>query len=180
MQLHQILDESCLFTDYKKIILFFYVNDIVILFPIYRKSNVETLVQKLYSRFKLRDMKQLIFFLDIRVIRNNDDIYLCQNSYMNKLIIEYQIDTFKSFSTSLSIDFIVSTSLSTDVNISTSNSISNLKVDLSRRQKYRKKIEFIYYSTNITRSNVIKTVSKLTKHLINSSSKHLHATNYCL
>ena len=88
---------------------------------------------------------------------------------MNKLTIEYQINTFKSLSISLFTDFIVSTS-----------NLNSSKVDQSRRQKYRKKIEFICYSTNITRSNVIKAASKLAKHFINSSSKHLHATNYCL
>jgi hypothetical protein len=90
---------------------------------------------------------------------------------MNKLTIEYQINTIKSSIFSLSIDFI-------DEFLYASRSLS--KVDQALRKKYRKKIEFICYSTNITRSNVTKAAFKLTEYLINSKLDHLHATNYCL
>ena len=126
-------------------------------------------MQKLRQRFDLRDMSQLRFFLDVRVIQNDDHIYLCQNSYVDKLIIEYEIDTSKSLFSSLSLDFIVST-------FSFENS---LEVDMILKQKYRKKIKSICYSTNITRSDIVKTTSKLTEHFTNSESKYLRATDYC-
>jgi hypothetical protein len=54
------------------------------------------------------------------------------------------------------------------------------KVDYALRKKYRKKIDSICYSTNISRPNVTKAAFKLTKYLINSKPDYLHATNHCL
>jgi hypothetical protein len=80
------------------------------------------------------------------------------------------MNTIKSFIFSLSIDFIDASYASR----------SSSKVDQALRKKYRKKINFICYSTNITRSDVTKAAFKLTEYLINSKLDHLHATNHCL
>jgi hypothetical protein len=80
------------------------------------------------------------------------------------------MNTIKSFIFSLLIDFI---------NAFSYVSRSSSKVDQALRKKYRKKVEFIYYSTNITRLNVTKVAFKLTEYLINSKLDHLHATNHC-
>jgi hypothetical protein len=146
------------------------VNDIVVIYSANREVDVDRLINKLYQRFELRDMRRLIFFLSVRVIQNDNNIYLCQNSYMNKLTIEYQMNTIKSFIFSLSIDFIDAFYASR----------SSSKVDHALRKKYKKKINSICYSTNITRSDVTKAAFKLTEYLINSKLDHLHATNHCL
>jgi hypothetical protein len=174
--MQQIFNEFCLFIDYQNIILFFYVNNIVIIFRSSKASNVKRLVQRLNARFELRNMSELKFFLDVRIIRNDRDIYLCQDSYMNKLTIEYLINAFKTFSFSLSSNFIVST-----LNHSNSNSNSNSSiVNFFLRKKYRKKIDSICYSANITRSDVAKATFKLAEHLFNLELEHLHAINHCL
>jgi hypothetical protein len=147
------------------------VNDIVVIYSTNREVDVNRLINKLYQRFEFRDMRRLNFFLSVRVIQNDNNIYLCQKSYMNKLTIEYQMNTTKSFIFSLLIDFI---------NASSYVSRSSSKVDQVLRRKYKKKVEFICYSTNITRSDVTKTAFKLTEYLINSKLDHLHATNHCL
>jgi hypothetical protein len=117
-------------------------------------------------------MRKLDFFLSVRVIRKSDEsISLCQNFYMNKLTIEYQIDVSKSLSTPL---------LSKFVSISNSISKTPLSVDPSLRHEYRKKIESICYSASIIRPNVAKTAFKLTKHLICPTQIHLDAVNHCL
>ena len=171
LDLQQILEESCLFIDHQEIILFFYVDDIVFIFVSNRSLDVEILVQKLKLRFELRDMSQLKFFLDVRVIQNDENIYLCQNSYVDKLIIEYEIDTTKSSFSSMSFDFIVTSIYSFE---------THLEVDSVLKQEYRKKVESICYSANITRSDIVKTTSKLIEHFTNSDSKHLRAANHCL
>jgi hypothetical protein len=176
LNMQQIFDEFCFFIDYRSIILFFYVNNIVIIFRSFRASDVKRLVQRLNARFELRNMSELKFFLDVRIIRNDRDIYLCQDSYMNKLTIEYLINAFKTLSFSLSSNFIVSTS-----NHSKSNSNSNSSiVNFFLRKKYRKKINSICYSINIIRSDVAKATFKLAEHLINLELDYLHAINHCL
>jgi hypothetical protein len=53
-------------------------------------------------------------------------------------------------------------------------------VDQNRMHEYRKKIESICYSAIISRSDIVKVVSKLTEHLINSESTHLTAVNHLI
>ncbi len=45
---------------------------------------------------------------------------------------------------------------------------------------YRQKMKSICYSVIITRSNIIKIAFELTRHLINSDSKHLKAADHCI
>ncbi len=45
---------------------------------------------------------------------------------------------------------------------------------------YRQKMKSICYFVIITRSNIIKIASELTRHLINSASKSLKATDHCM
>jgi regulator of PEP synthase PpsR (kinase-PPPase family) len=124
-------------------------------------------------------MSELKFFLDVRTIRDDRDIYLCQDKYINKLTIEYLIDAFKTFSFSLSSNFIVSTSDHLKSN-SNSNSISSDSLmNFFLKKKYRK-INSICYLANITRSDVAKAIFKLAEHLINLELDHLHAINHCL
>jgi uncharacterized protein Smg (DUF494 family) len=68
---------------------FLYVNDIIVIHSANREIDVDRLINKFYKQFELRDMRRLIFFLSVRVIQNDNNIYLCQNSYINKLTIEY-------------------------------------------------------------------------------------------
>jgi hypothetical protein len=128
------------------------------------------------SKIHFSDFQTRRSHYDVRIIRDNRDIYLCQNSYINKVTIEYLIDAFKTFSFSLSSNFIVSIS-----DHSTSNSNSNsLIVNFFLRKKYRKKIDSICYLANITRLDVAKATFKLAEHLINLELDHLHAINHCL
>jgi hypothetical protein len=75
------------------------------------------------------------------------------------------MNTIKSFIFSLLIDFIDAFYASR----------SSSKVNQALRKNYRKKIDFICYSTNITRSDVTKAAFKLIEYLINSKLDHLHA-----
>jgi hypothetical protein len=176
LNMQQISDEFCLFIDYHNIILFFYMNDIVIIFRSFKAFDVKRLVRRLNVWFELKNMSELKFFLDVRIIRNDRDIYLCQDSYMNKLTIEYLINAFKTLLFSLSSNFIVSTSNHSKYNSNSNSSIMNFFL----RKKYRKKINSICYLANITRLDVAKVTFKLAEHLINLEFEHLHAINHCL
>jgi hypothetical protein len=91
-----------------------------------------------------------------------------QDIYIDKLVKNYAINTnCKASSISLSMKFDDIKSFDEDV-------------DQSRMHEYRKKIESICYSTVISRSNIVKVVSKLTEHLINSESTHLTAVNHLI
>jgi hypothetical protein len=46
--------------------------------------------------------------------------------------------------------------------------------------EYRKKMRSVCYSAVISRSNIVKTASKLAEHLVNSRSDHLIAVNHLI
>jgi uncharacterized protein YegL len=53
-------------------------------------------------------------------------------------------------------------------------------VDQSRMHEYRKKMKSVCYSAVISRSDIVKVVSKLTEHLINLESIQLTAVNHLI
>jgi hypothetical protein len=115
----------------------------------------------------MRDMRQMKFFLEIRIIHTIESIYLMQDIYIDKLIKDYQINiNFKASFISLSMKFVTES--------------YHEDVDQSRMHEYRKKMRSICYSTVISRSDIVKVISKLTEHLINSESSHLTAVNHLI
>jgi hypothetical protein len=67
--LRQVKEESCLFTNDNGIFLLFYVNDILL---VSRKDCVKQALairKALITRYKIKDLGELNWFLGIRVIR---------------------------------------------------------------------------------------------------------------
>ncbi len=148
-----------------EILMFFYVNDIVFAFTASRKKDAENLIRRLKIIFDMRNLNSLNFFLDVRILQKFDTIWLIQNFYMNKLIknyvinIEYKTTTFVSYQSFISyID----------------------EMNQKRVHVYRQKMKSICYFVIITRSNIIKIAFELTRHFINSDSKHLKAADHCI
>ncbi len=90
---------------------------------------------------------------------------MIQNFYTNKLIKDYVINTEYKATTLLSYQ-----SLMSYID----------EINQKRIHVYRQKMRSICYSVIITRSNIIKVAFELTRHFINSDSKHLKAANHCI
>ena len=67
--LWQINEEFCLFMS-NELILFFYIDDIVVLFKKEHRKMFEKFIGKLMEHYELRDIGELSWFLGIRVIRD--------------------------------------------------------------------------------------------------------------
>jgi hypothetical protein len=145
--------------------MFFYVNDIVFAFTTSRKKNAENLIRRLKNIFDMRNLDSLNFFLDVRILQKFDTIWLIQNFYMNKLIKNYVIK----------IKYKTTTLLFYQSLMSYINDVNKERIHI-----YRQKVESICYFVIITRSNIIKIAFELTRHFINSDSKHLKAANHCI
>ncbi len=164
-ELNSIFDEFCLFSNDNEILMFFYVNDIVFAFIASRKKDAENLICRLKDIFDMRNLNSLNFFFDVRILQKLDTIWLIQNFYMNKLIknyvinIEYKATTFLSYQSLMSY---------TD------------EMNQERVHVYRRKVKSICYFVIITRSNIIKSAFELTRHFINSDSKHLKTADHCI
>jgi len=100
--LSEILQEPCLFQNHY-VILFYYVDDIVLLYREEHAAKVEELIKKLTQRFPMTDLGELEWFLGIRVINGDDGvIYLSQREYIKQLINTFKVDLSKQFQTPLS------------------------------------------------------------------------------
>jgi hypothetical protein len=73
-ELNFIFDEFCWFFDDNEILMFFYVNDIVIAFTASRKKNAENLIRRLKNIFDMKNLNSLNFFLEVRILQKLDTI----------------------------------------------------------------------------------------------------------
>jgi hypothetical protein len=165
LELNSIFDEFCLFSNDNKILIVFYVNDIVFAFTASRKKDAKNLIRRLKNIFDMRNLDSLNFFLDVRILQKFDTIWLIQNFYIDKLVKNYVINTEYKATTFLSYQSLMSY---TD------------EVNQERVHVYRQKMKSICYFAIITRSNIIKIAFELARHLINLNSKHLKIANHCI
>ena len=91
----QIPGEPCLFTDNNGIIIFFYVDDIVVLYQPTRRASAMRLIGQLDNEYEMRHIGELQWFLGVRIIRNRQlgKLWLSQLTYINKLAVDHKINT---------------------------------------------------------------------------------------
>jgi hypothetical protein len=68
-ELKSIFDESCLFSNEKKTLMFFYVNNIVFAFKEIRKRNAKNIIRRMKKMFNIQNFDSLNFFLEIQMIQ---------------------------------------------------------------------------------------------------------------
>ena len=163
LKLQQIFDESCLFINHNDVFLFFYVDDIILIYRIDQQQQIEKYEHRLKKIYEIRDLKKLKYFLKIKIMQQKNVINLIQDFYCIKLTKKYEFDINKKTS---AIFFDENQSLS----------FHEDEVDLIKLHVYRKIVESIYYSTIMIKFDVIKIVFKLTEFLINLEQKHLNTT----
>ena len=166
--LYQIPGKPCLFTDYHGIFLFFYIDDIAFIFKVERAQDIEKLITRLKAMFKMRDLGRIKWFLNVRVIHDKDanKVYLCQDSYINKLITDYDVDTKANPPpTPLPAEEL---------------KVYEGEIDLQHLNIYRKKVGSICYPAVITRPDIAKAASKLSEFLVNPGPQHLAAADHCM
>lgn len=168
MKLYQISKKSCFFINRNGIILFFYVNDIVIAYRPDQRENVESYVKRYMKMFEIRDLNFMNFFLRIKIIRNRkkETVFIIQNLYMKKLVKKYEIDiiNLKTFVASISVDL----------------KAFDGEVDIIDIHQYRKMVESICYSIVGIKFDIVKTASKFSKFFINSGPNHMKVVMQCL
>ena len=166
-ELYQIFKKLCFFINNDKIILFFYVDNIVITYKTDRDNQMHDYVKRFKNVFEIKNLEKMKFFLKIKIIRNFDQsiIAIMQNAYIKKLIKKYNIDVVNKTSFSF---------LSNDL-IKYKN-----EIDFIRLYFYRKKIKSICYSIIIIQFDIAKAAFKLLKFLVNSDSNYFVVANQCI
>jgi hypothetical protein len=90
LKLQSISEVNCLFAN-DWLILFFYVNDIMIICMKENTNRMRSFEKSLMKRFEMKMLKELKWFLRIKIIRNrvNRKIWLYQNSYIFKMMTKF-------------------------------------------------------------------------------------------
>ncbi len=102
LELQSISKINCLFVN-DWLILFFYVDDIMIICLKENLNWMRFFEKSLMKRFEMRVLKELKWFLKIRIIRDriNKKIWLCQNFYIFKMMTKFHLKEMKISKTSL-------------------------------------------------------------------------------
>jgi hypothetical protein len=164
LRLMSMLEINCLYAN-DWLILFFYVNDIIVLFMKSNANRMRIFEKALMQRFEMRILNSLQWFLDIRIIRDRDNrkIWLCQNSYIIKMTSKFNLKKIKCFKISL-IDLSIRLEVSED-HVTKSNS--------QLIYAYQQRIESLNFAAMISRSDVAFVTTKLTQFLQTSHLNHL-------
>ena len=159
-----INSDDCVFFDKsKRIILILYVDNLLIFFQ--SVENINTMKKKLFQKFRMKNMKRIIFILNIRIKRNTDKklIVINQIIYIKKFFHEYEMKNVHSM-----IIFI-----NDYLSLISSNAIE-ARID---QRKYQKKIDNFMYAMIAIRSNIAFVIKKLNQFCQNSAIRHRNALN---
>jgi len=157
--LTQVGEEACIFTN-KWLTVFFYVDDIVAICQTKDLPKLHQFKEALMDRYELRDMGPLNWFLGIRILRDRQQrkLWLCQDSYIEKIARTFHLEHVKP----------PSTPMATQQELVPYDG----KASPQEIYTYQQKVGSLLYATIITRPDVAHTASRLSKYLQNPSPQH--------
>lgn len=158
---------ECLFTN-DFMVLFFFVDDIVVLFDRRNTKYVDEFQTKLFNVYEMRFLGELEWFLGIRITRDRETrrLWLCQDSYIDKLTSKFSIPTEKKCP---------GAPLPTE-------ELSKSTTQASPQEicAYQQRVGSINFAAVITRPDIAYSASKLLEYLTNPSQYHLECANRVL
>jgi hypothetical protein len=165
--LRQVKEESCLFTNDNGIFLLFHVDDILLVSRKDCTGQALTIRKALIARYEVKDLGELNWFLDIRVIRDRgqDKLWICQDSYIEKITHKYNLQFRKHPSTSMPIDPLTPNSQ---------------QASPEQILAFQGKTGSINYATIQTRPDAARAGSHLTEFAINPSQQHQDAADQAI
>lgn len=154
---------QCLFVS-KRLIVFFYVDDIVVLVHPSHQVYHAQFEQELQKEYEIRSLGELRWFLGIRVLRDkpNRRLYLIQDSFIDKVASKFEIRTISNRG--------IGTPLAEE-HLEASNEPQNDH----RTRTYQQLVGSLAYISMFTRPDVARAHSVLARHLQNPGQKHLSA-----
>jgi hypothetical protein len=160
--LKQIPNTPCLFAN-NSLIVFFYVDDIVVLAHPSKLNIYKEFQEKLFKKYKLRSMGQLNWFLGIRVVRNisQQSTWLVQDAFIDKVTTKYNL--------------IEGATTLPDFPIAETDLELNTVVDETLKKRYQQLVSSLAYILVFTRPDISLTHSILSRYLNNPGEQHLRA-----
>jgi hypothetical protein len=164
LELQSISKINCLFVN-DWLILFFYVDDIVIICLKENLNRMRFFEKSLMKRFEMRILEELKRFLEIRIIRDrvNKKIWLCQNFYIFKMMTKFHLKEMKISKTLLA-------------KLSRINEIAQ-NSNSQRVYVFQQRVSSLNFATIIFRLDIVFATAKLAQFLKNSNSNHVMIAN---
>lgn len=155
--------EPCCLTQ-DGILIFFYVDDIVLAYRKAQEPEARDLINQLKKRYNLTGGGELQWFLGIEIHRDRENrrIWLSQSSYIDKITNLAGSDHIQTFHTPMAKEEL----------LPYEGRASHHEVNL-----YQRKIGSLLYAAVITRPDVAFAVSRLARFLTNPSPKHHEAAD---
>jgi hypothetical protein len=161
--LQQVPEDPCVFVG-TGIIVFFYVDDILIACHRTARARAKQLEKSLEEHWELTDHGEAEWFLNIRIIRDRAQkkLWLCQDSYIASIAARYNLTERAPVLTPLPVDELrkyegVATPRETHL--------------------YQQKVGSAGYATTITRVDAAKATAKLAQFLMNPGPQHQQAVD---
>lgn len=166
--LYSIPGQPCVYTDYQGILVFFFVDDLVIVFPADRRSKALSYLKKLTQKYEFRILGELEWFVGVKVTRDrlNRKLFLSQEAYIEKICGEYNCNQPGRR---------VSTPLVTDKLPKYDGKATTEEIKL-----YQKKIGSLIYASSVTRPDISRATSHLAEFMTNPGPLHHEAADHCL
>ena len=166
--LEPVAEVDCLFTN-DFMILFFFVDDIVILFDQQHTKQVDDFQARFFDAYKMRYLGELEWFLGIRITRDRETrrLWLCQDSYIDKLTAKFNV-SFDRKAPGASLLY--------------GKELTKLSAQATPQEiyAYQQRISSINFAAVITRPDIAHAAFKLSEYLINLSLHHLDCANRVL
>ena len=159
-------DEICLFSN-GWMLIFFFVDDIVCCCRTEHLNRMHAIIEALCRRYEMRNMGELSWFLGIRIIRDRPrrKLWICQDSYIDKVVKRYHLEHRKTPHTPLPSEPLVPYESS-----ATPQEI----------HAYQQRVGSLNFATIITRPDAAKASSILAEFMNNPSPKHMDAANHAI
>ena len=164
LKLISVFEINCLYTN-DWLILFFYVDNIVVLSIKQNADKFQIFEKALLMKFQMRIFEKLNWFLNIRIIRDRKSrkIWLCQNSYIEKIAAKFNIENSKNIAVLLTEVF--------------RNSDNEIFVIDQTIYEYQQRVESLNFAAVIIKSDIALITFRLFQFLKNFSRIHITAIN---
>jgi hypothetical protein len=160
----QVPGSECLYLS-DHLLLFFYVDDIVVLYRRSAEAKFRAFRAALLARYEMRELGDLKWFLNIRVRRDRSELklWLCQDSYISNMASSFHLDALSHYP---------DTPMATDE--------LRLYDGIASKQEiyvYQRRVGSLLYATTISRPDAARAANKLSEFLQNPGPVHLEAVN---
>lgn len=160
-------EERCLFTD-MMVYLFFYVDDVAMLFRKEHEERFDQVLTQLKQEFDVREEGDINWFLGIRIMRDRKKktLTICQYAYLEKIARKFKLDKSAKWPAIPipAVDLVP----------------SQEQADQPFIHKYQEKVGSILYASVMTRPDVSRAASELSKYMLNPSREHMNAADQAI